>query len=152
MPGFGFDYTHFFAVHPNYARFQRGTGVVIPFIGGAFYLPVPLYTDEGAAAQQAEDTEAPDQSNPGEEPPLRDTIAPVRSQVQYEAPPKEQSEYVFVRRDGTLIFAVAYSWINDRLQYVTEEGLRRTVALNALDLDATTQFNEQRGVSMRPPA
>jgi hypothetical protein len=38
------------------------------------------------------------------------------------------------------------------LQYVTEEGLRRTVALNALDLDATTQFNEQRGVSMRPPA
>jgi hypothetical protein len=66
--------------------------------------------------------------------------------------PPEQSEYVFVRRDGSLIFAVAYSLINDRLQYVTAEGLRRTIPLNTLDFAATQQFNEQRGVSIRLPA
>ena len=63
-----------------------------------------------------------------------------------------QQEYVFVKRDGTLIFAVAYSWINDRLQYVTREGIRRTIPRNTLDLDATQQFNDQRGVPIQLPA
>jgi len=66
--------------------------------------------------------------------------------------PPEQTEYVFVRQDGSLIFAVAYSLINDRLQYVTAEGLRRTIPLNTLDFAATQQFNQQRGVSIRLPA
>ena len=90
-----------------------------------------------------------------EEPAAREnynpSIAP-RTRVRAEAAAVPQSEYVFVRRDGTLIFAVAYSWINDRLQYVSEEGMRRTVPLNTLDLDATQQFNEQRGVPIQRPA
>jgi hypothetical protein len=34
---------------------------------------------------------------------------------------------------------------------VTNEGLRRSVAVDLLDLDATKQFNEQRGLSFRLP-
>ena len=60
--------------------------------------------------------------------------------------------FVFVRRDGTIFFAVAYSWENGALRYVTSQGLRHTVTLDALDLDATRQFNEQRGLTFRLPA
>ncbi len=61
-------------------------------------------------------------------------------------------QFVFVRRDGTLFFAVAYSWENGTLRYVTSQGLRHTVTQDALDLDATRQFNEQRGLNFRLPA
>ena len=68
------------------------------------------------------------------------------------APLAPSPEYIFVRRDGTVFFAVAYSWSNGSLQYITQEGLRRVIPLTTLDLDATSQFNEQRGLSFRSPA
>jgi hypothetical protein len=57
-----------------------------------------------------------------------------------------------VRRDGTVFFAVGYAWENGTLHYVTREGLRRNVARDSLDLNATQQFNEQRGLNFRLPA
>jgi len=153
VPGLGFDYPHFFAVHPNAGRhFRRNSGFVIPFIDGGFYLPVPMYADQGAAAPQAEDSGTANQPAPGEQTAARDSESNSRSRMRSEPLPPEQTEYVFVRQDGSLIFAVAYSLINDRLQYVTAEGLRRTIPLNTLDFAATQQFNEQRGVSIRLPA
>jgi hypothetical protein len=68
------------------------------------------------------------------------------------APGEEPAEYVFVRRDGGLVFAVAYSWENGTLRYVTRDGMRRTIARDAIDLTATQQFNEQRGLSFPSPA
>jgi hypothetical protein len=68
------------------------------------------------------------------------------------APQKDVPEYVFVRRDGTVFFAVAYSWEHGALRYVSSEGLRRSVEREKLDLDATKQFNEQRGMVFRAPA
>ncbi len=68
------------------------------------------------------------------------------------APQRDVEEYVFVRRDGGLVFAVAYSWDNGTLRYVTPEGLRRSIGRDALDLNATQQFNEQRGLNFRAPA
>lgn len=153
VPGLGFDYPHFFATHPNSGRncrhcFGFGNGFIIPFIDGGFYLPSTTYGDQGAAPQPMEEAEAApaDQPPPAEEPPVRESM-PVRTKTL----PAEQ-EYVFVKRDGSLIFAVAYSWINDRLQYVTAEGIRRTIPLNTLDIDATQQFNDQRGVPIQLPA
>jgi hypothetical protein len=154
VPGLGFDYPHFFAVHPNAGRrhFRHDSGFVIPFIDGGFYLPVPAYADQGAPAPQADDTQASNQSAPVEQISGRDTESNSRDRWRSEPLPPEQTEYVFVRQDGSLIFAVAYSLISDRLQYVTAEGLRRTIPLNTLDFAATQQFNEQRGVSIRLPA
>jgi hypothetical protein len=154
VPGLGFDYPHFFAVHPNAGRhhFRHDSGFVIPFIDGGFYLPVPAYADQGAPAPQADDTQASNQPAPVEQTSARDTESNSRDRWRSEPLPPEQTEYVFVRQDGSLIFAVAYSLINDRLQYVTAEGLRRTIPLNTLDFAATQQFNEQRGVSIRLPA
>ena len=153
VPGFGFDFTHFFAVHPNAGRHHfRDSGFVIPFIDGGFYLPVPAYDQGAAPAPQADDSQASNQAAPVEQTSVRDTEANSRDRWRSEPLPPEQPEYVFVRQDGSLIFAVAYSLINDRLQYVTAEGLRRTIPLNTLDFAATQQFNEQRGVSIRLPA
>lgn len=155
VPGLGFDYPHFFAVHPNaghHHRFRHDSGFVIPFIDGGFYLPVPMYADQGAAAPQAEESEAANQPAPAEQTSTQDNDRNLRDRMRSEPLPPEQTEYVFVRQDGSLIFAVAYSLINDRLQYVTAEGLRRTIPLSTLDFAATQQFNEQRGVSIRLPA
>ena len=153
VPGLGFDYPHFFAVHPNARHhFRRDSGFVIPFIDGGFYLPVPMYADQGAASPQAEESGVASQPAPEEQAAARDNESISRSRMRSEPLPPEQTEYVFVRQDGSLIFAVAYSLINDRLQYVTAEGLRRTIPMNSLDLGATQQFNEQRGVSIRLPA
>jgi hypothetical protein len=153
VPGLGFDYPHFFAVHPNAGRRHfHDSGFVIPFIDGGFYLPVPAYADQGAPPPQADDSEAANQPAPPDQTSARDADSSLRDRMRSEPLPPEQTEYVFVRQDGSLIFAVAYSLINDRLQYVTAEGLRRTIPLNTLDFAATQQFNEQRGVSIRLPA
>ena len=158
VPGYGFDYTHYFAVHPNAGRCYRcsgygfGSGYVVPFIDGGLYLPYPMYADQSAEAQPAEEVAPSEQVAQGEEVPPQENYYYPPARTAPQSAPKAQEQYVFVRRDGTLIFAVAYSWINDRLQYVTEEGLRRTVPVNTLDLDATQQFNDQRGVPIRLPA
>ena len=68
------------------------------------------------------------------------------------APPKDVAQYVFVRRDGGLIFAVGYSWDKQTLRYVTPDGIRRNIARDALDLKATEEFNEQRGLNFNFPA
>ncbi len=152
VPGLGFDYPHYFATHPNAGRCRHcfGNGFVVPFGDGGFYIPMPMYAEQPAEVQPAEATDAGDQAAQAEEPPEQNYPNPP-ARVAPQPVPK-QSEYVFVRRDGTLIFAVAYSWISDRLQYVSEEGLRRTVPLNTIDMDATQQFNDQRGVPIRLPA
>jgi hypothetical protein len=132
-----------------------------PFYGGGWYLPLyddgfdddTGYGDQDQA--QAEATAPPDYYNPYPAPPRPgDTAeglpepAPTPS---VDTPERPADEYVFVRRDGTLFFAVAYTWVDGNLRYVTSEGLRRSVAGDTLDLDATQQFNEQRGLSFRVP-
>jgi hypothetical protein len=64
-------------------------------------------------------------------------------------PPVDASSYVFVMRNGGVVFAVAYSWDNGTLRYVTPEGQRKSVAAGSLDMDATQSFNESRGLSFR---
>lgn len=85
-----------------------------------------------------------------------DIVRPARPSRDYVPAPQTASEreaeqYVFVRRDGTVFFASAYAWENGTLRYITSEGLRRTVTADKLDLDATQQFNEQRGLTFRSP-
>jgi hypothetical protein len=77
--------------------------------------------------------------------------APIVSEEPAPEPQRETEQYVFVRRDGTVFFAVAFSWDSGMLRYVTQEGLRKSVAGDALDLGATQQFNEQRGLSFHAP-
>jgi len=54
--------------------------------------------------------------------------------------------------DGTVFFAVAFTFDSTDLRYVTRDGFRKTAPLASLDLAATQQFNEQRGLSPRLPS
>jgi hypothetical protein len=126
--------------------------VLFPFFdGGGYFVPTGSgFADAQGEGQPVQDAEEED-SVPDDRP------AQIRSvdRLPVLGPPAPQPdvpEYVFVRRDGTVFFAVAYSWEEGSLRYVSTEGLRRSVARDALDLDATQQFNEQRGMTFRSPA
>ncbi len=158
VPGLGFDYAHVAAVHPNGNRGRdrnRGFGAAyFPFFyGGGYYLPLfPDDVEEAPAAEaQQVDNGQPEPvqtaARPGDYEPRANRAVPSEDVAQAEPEP-----YVFVRRDGTVFFATAYAWENGTLRYITSEGLRRSLTVDKLDLDATQQFNEQRGLIFRSPA
>jgi len=157
VPGFGFDYEHFFAVHPNWGKFQpQFTGVVIPGWGGGFYYPVPYYTEGEQQQEQDQNASAPAEQQESSvrasaPAPAQEEPVPTMGRSYNYTPAQPVEEYVFVKRDGTRIFAVAYSLTKDKLSYVTKDGLRRTVSLDALDYDATMKSNEERGNSITLP-
>jgi hypothetical protein len=158
-PGLGFDEVHLAAVCGPGGIGGRGFGnqfPFFPFFNGGFFLPDSSASGEAAANEDPSDEQAYDQgyqvgaadaSERG-----RRVRAPQPAAEEASAAPSENEGYVFVRRDGTVFFAVAYTWEDGTLRYITSEGLRRSVAREALDLNATQQFNEQRGLSFRAPA
>ena len=158
VPGLGFDMVHLAATRGPEAvgagRHRRQQPILFPFIDGGFFLPSsPGIVEEAAAPEAPEDGNA--ETEVAER--LRRTrvmqAAPAPPPIEEaSAVPRQTEEFVFVRRDGTVFFAVAYAWENGTLRYVTSEGLRRSVARETLDLNATQQFNEQRGLNFRSPA
>ena len=153
VPGLGFDYVHYFATHPNAGR-RHFEGGVVPFVGGSMYVPYPLYMEGGAPAESAAEgspAEA-EQPVPAEEAAARPADVAVRPYANSRAPAEPDSEYVFVRRDGTVFFAVAFTFDSTDLRYITGDGFRKSAPLASLDLAATQQFNEQRGLTPRLPS
>jgi hypothetical protein len=154
VPGLGFDFVHLAAVHPNgfNHRHLSSVGGFFPFFSGGFVMPSIPTVEEEVAGDEVEDAaeraprrvvhviEQPQTSGSGSYPSA------------YQGPAQPSEEYVFVRRDGTVFFAVAYSWDNGALRYITSQGTRGTMTRDSLDLGATQQFNEQRGLSFRLPA
>jgi hypothetical protein len=136
--------------------FRRGafpSSFFFPFYEGGFYVPgAPAGVDDSTAADNAQyDGADADARETGRRYRVAQSEA-VPSVDTLNAEPAENDEYVFVRRDGTVFFAVAFSWENGTLRYITSEGLKHTVTQDALDLDATRQFNEQRGLNFQSPA
>jgi hypothetical protein len=138
------------------------TGVVLPFFGGGIYVPVPYYVDSSAPQEQPED-----QQEEASNQPLTDSNVSPMDQGQGSfngAPPpptprsssnginESLAQFVFVQRDGTKLYAVAYSFLNDKLHYVTKDGARRSVALDSLDFDATQKSNEDLGNTVNLPS
>jgi hypothetical protein len=153
-PGLGFDEAHFAATHPRrfgghrHDLFNSG---FFPFFDGGFILPTPVVVEQAPANEVQEEIVEPEPQERAQRVRTRES-APIVSQEPAPGPQRESEQYVFVRRDGTVFFAVAYSWDSGMLRYVTQEGLRKSVAGDALDLGATQQFNEQRGLSFHVPA
>jgi hypothetical protein len=156
VPGLGFDYPHYAATHPNAGHSQFPGGSVLPIVGGGIYVPATTFAEGGvqseaaADGQQAETEDAAAEATGNAS--VDQTPAVLAARPRNNPPSTPASEYIFVRRDGTVFFAVAYSWVNGNLQYVTQDGFRKLVSTTTLDLDATTQFNEQRGVTFHSPA
>lgn len=162
VPGLGFDEVHLAAVCGPGGIGGRGFGnqfPFFPFFNGGFFLPDSSTPSEAAANEDQSGEQAYDQGYQAGSADasersrrVRAPQAPEPAAEDANAMPRENEGYVFVRRDGTVFFAVAYTWENGTLRYVTSEGMRRSVAREALDLNATQQFNEQRGLNFRSPA
>jgi hypothetical protein len=166
VPGLGFDAVHVAATRGNRGggrRDGRGRGnefgVLFPFFGGGgYYVPTgpDMIGDAQGEGQAVDDAE--DQGPAPDDRPYARADRPARMgnvnrpPVEQPGPQVNAPEYVFVRRDGTVFFAVAYSWENGSLRYISSEGMRRSVSRDTLDLNATQQFNEQRGMTFRSPA
>jgi len=152
-PGLGFDEAHFAATHPRrFGRHRRDrfNSGFLPFFDGGFILSTPAVIEQVPASEVQDEIIEPEPQESAQRVRVRES-APVVSAEPVPGPQRETEQYVFVRRDGTVFFAVAYSWDSGMLRYVTQEGLRRSVAGDALDLGATQQFNEQRGLSFHAP-
>lgn len=158
-PGLGFDAVHVAATCGSGTVGLRSRGFQVPFFfpffDGGFSLPgSPVAAEEGSAAEnpqpEATDTEARETGRRYRV--TQPVTAPAPVVETSSAAPSDNEEFVFVRRDGTVFFAVAYAWENGTLRYITSQGLRQTVKQDALDLDATRQFNEQRGLNFQLPA
>jgi hypothetical protein len=63
-------------------------------------------------------------------------------------PIRDVGDFILVRRDGRVLFASVFSVVGTQLQYVTPEGIRRTLEISDLDGDATQQMNEARGTTV----
>ena len=161
VPGLGFDYPHLAAISGNRrlrgSRFRGG----VPFGSGGGFLFGPSVIVEEVPTAEPQPTvveeEVGDDEPEVQRPQRRARTSRAVSDPQPEntltpAPEPDPEQYVFVRRDGGLVFAVGYTWENGTLRYVTPEGLRRSMGRDALDLNATQQFNEQRGLNFRAPA
>jgi hypothetical protein len=163
VPGLGFDYPHLAAISGNRHRHRNGFfngGAPFGFGGGFLWGPSVVVEEVPAAESQPvviEDQVADDAFDDAPRQARRARASRAVSNPQPEttvasAPQPDPEQFVFVRRDGGLVFAVAYTWDNGTLRYVTPEGVRRSMGRDALDLSATQQFNEQRGLNFRVPA
>src|SRR5713101_1188936 len=138
-PGLGFDFPHLAATVGARAvgvgRHRRGFGSFIPFFDGGFFLPIsPTIVEEVPAVDSPDmDSSELEAARTSRRAHAHAPEAPAPPAVEVAAVAiREPDEFVFVRRDGTVFFAVAYAWQNDTLRYVTREGQRRIVARDAL--------------------
>jgi len=163
VPGLGFDYPHLAAISGNRGGHGgRGRGGA-PFGFGGFLLDSPGYIEQGPGVDDsgvAGDESASGPADPASGDDTEVAAAPRRSRAPREAvqpeaapaPPQDVEQYVLVRQDGGLVFAVAYTWQqNGMLRYITPDGVRHSIQRDALDLNATQQFNEQRGLNFEAP-
>jgi hypothetical protein len=160
VPGLGFDYSHVAATRPGGAHRRRDRdrgfndgAILFPYGSGYFVSTGTDVVGDGGDVPVAEEEQPEDQGVPDDRPARTRSVDRMPAAADYEppAPQPDVPEYVFVRRDGTVFFAVAYSWEQGALKYVSAQGQRRTVARDTLDINATQQFNEQRGMNFRAP-
>ena len=168
VPGLGFDFPHLAAISGAFrnnpsVRFRhndfRGQGSFVPILFGGY----PYYYDDSSydqpeqpAVQQTQpqpqiiviQQPVPAQQNADTESSTGNPSASL-SAPQADIPIPDVGNFILVRRDGRILFASVFSVVGSQLQYVTPEGIRRTLPISDLDADATQQMNEARGTTVQ---
>lgn len=166
VPGLGFDFPHLAAISGglgNTSHFghhgRRGQGLFVPILFGGY----PYYYDDQGYDQPDQQTVQPSPAQPQiiviQQPvPARqgadsgsdtENLPASVSESQAELPIRDVGDFILVRRDGRILFASVFSVVGSQLQYVTPDGIRRTLEISDLDADATQQMNEARGTTVQ---
>lgn len=148
VPGLSFNIK---ALAPADRRDRRRSRFVTPFLGySPFYSPYLDYSyDEPQPPYDDQQQQPPPQTAP--RPRQFAASEPASDNAEPQPPPPEVGQFVLVRLDGQVLFAVAFTTVNGRLTYVTREGLRRSFPVAELDKDATRQMNDANGTSISLP-
>ena len=162
MPGLGFDYVHLAAVSGNFRNNPPGIGsgerhrrnLITPvFLGG-----YPYYSDASDYQPEQPQPQIIVIQQPVPAAPVHDSAPPAQETRTDAAPPtataapvREVGEFILVRRDGRILFTSVFSVSGTQVQYVTPEGIRRTLPLDQLDTGATEEMNEARGTTLQFP-
>jgi hypothetical protein len=164
VPGLGFDYPHLAAVGGNFRgnppSFGRGVhqhrNFTTPLFFGGFpyYSDYSDYSDNQQEQQQQQQQQQPQviviqPPAPAPIAPSPETIPEVAQPAAPQAPVRDVGEFILVRRDGRVLFASIFSVTGTQVQYVTPEGIRRSLPLSELDTVATQEMNEARGTTLQ---
>lgn len=177
VPGLGFDYTDLAAFQrgarvTNFHNADRNGRRAIPFTpilfgGYPYYIDMlggtPEYAPQPAPQQQPQViiiqqpapvviVQAPGATTQATAAPQADSDAAAAAPANAEPPADpDKDAIILIRRDGKLFFASVYTVVGNELRYVTPEGIRHTLKLADLDVDATRGMNEARGSTIQLP-
>lgn len=132
-----------------------GSGYYLLNGGGAYAVPVESEEGEGEAEAEQPAQQVPQQPAQQRQvivvqaPPGSAQTAAAAQPTPEESALPDVGQFVLVLRNGTHIQAVAFTRKNDRIVYITADGLRRTVALADVDTQSTIRINEERGTPIQ---
>jgi len=145
VPGLAFNVRSLAAT----GRRGRGQSVAPLLWYSPFYSPYADYSYDAPQPQPPYDDQQPPQA--AAPPPQFAPSEPYSASDELQPPPPEEGQFILVRLDGQILFAVAFTAVDGRLTYVTREGLRRSFPVTELDKQATRQMNDANGTSISLP-
>jgi hypothetical protein len=156
-PGLGFDYTHLAAINRDLAVRAIIDPITQHELAIARQLPqaqpVAFFGGFGGYATEPLVIQTPQPQVIVIQPPAvaapPPQAAPPTPPATAAAPPSpplpDVGQFLLVQRDKKVIDAVAFTRQGSRIVYITADGLRHSVALDQLDLQATEERNAERG-------
>lgn len=156
-PSFGFSFEHLNAVNPDLGikalidpitreRLAIAERLLRETPSGSFSFPF-LFGQPGVVLEEQPPVIVLQQP-PAMAPSAREIIgsAPAPAPAEnFQEPLHDVGTFELVLRDGTKLSAIAFTIRDNRLIYITSDGLRRTIPASELDKTATIQLNDERG-------
>ncbi|HVB98744.1 MAG TPA: hypothetical protein VNJ12_05345 [Candidatus Dormibacteraeota bacterium] len=156
-PGLGFDFSHLAAVNSGLAvrafidpvtQHELATVQQLPQEQPIGFFPTYAYGGEAPAVSGSSQPEVIVVQQPVAQPAAAaattspPTPAPAAAPP---APPLPVGVLYLVRRKGSVIHAIAFSQLGGQVIYITADGLRHSIDLSKLDIEATRQRNAEHG-------
>lgn len=162
-PSFGFNFEHLNAVNPDLGikalidpitqeRLAIAERLLRETPSGAFSFPF-LFGQPGVALEEQPPVivlQQPSAMGTAAREVITPASAPAPAENTQE-PLHDVGTFELVLRDGTRLSAIAFTIRDNRLIYITSDGLRRTIPASELDKTATIQLNDERATPVHLP-
>ena len=146
------------ATYERLARDFQSAGIFVPLL--PTYAEAPTDEDQSAEAypqdqgqpdQQQQQPQQPQVIIIREEPPGANENAEAQPNApeEEETPLRDEGEFLLIFRDGHSERAAAFTRSGDQVVYITPDGLRQSIAVSEIDVDATQRANQERGTPLQ---